>query len=275
MIKPTEEDIKNLCEENYYSQWANDRFISFHSYMAFCDAPAIQGCEAKAVAERRGEWIEEPTQALLVGSYVDSYFEGSLEKFKKEHSEIFLKDGSLKAPYKQAEIMIKRCEADPLFMASMGGVKQQILTAYVPELNCYCRAKIDSYDKDRFITDLKTTQDIHKCIKTKIGYVDFCTAYNYEGQLAFYQRIAEINTGKKLPVFIAAVEKSNFPEIAVINIPQDVLDEAYEKIVDNMPRVLAVINGEVEPCMCGRCNYCKIHKKLDKPIALDTLIWDY
>ncbi|MFQ9895041.1 MAG: PD-(D/E)XK nuclease-like domain-containing protein [Lachnospira sp.] len=36
---------------------------------------------------------------MLVGSYVDSYFEGSLEQFKKENKEIFTQKGDLKSDY--------------------------------------------------------------------------------------------------------------------------------------------------------------------------------
>lgn len=271
MIKPTKEDIKNLCEENYYSQWARERFASFHDIISILGTPAYSSCEARALAERKEEWHEEETQALLVGSFVDSYYDGSLDKFKAEHPGIFTNKGELRAPYKQAEKMIERCERDELFKAAMSGEKQKILCCYVPELDLWCRAKLDSFDKDRFITDLKTTQNIYKPVKTKEGYYDFCTAYSYDKQLSFYRRLAEIIYGKQLPCYIAAVEKSDYPAIELINIDSDTLDEAYQSIVDNIDRFKAIVNGEITPYACNRCNYCNVSKKLKAPISLDEL----
>ena len=48
------------------------------------------------MAKLRGEYQEEKTTALLVGSYVDSYFEGTLDKFKLENPEIFTKTSQKK-----------------------------------------------------------------------------------------------------------------------------------------------------------------------------------
>ena len=69
----------------------------------------------------------EKTTALLVGSYVDSHFEGTLDLFKAQNPEIFTKKGELKAEYRKAEEIINRIERDPLFMMFMSGEKQKNL----------------------------------------------------------------------------------------------------------------------------------------------------
>ena len=64
-----------LTAANYYSKEANERYFSVSQYKNFLD------CPARAMAEIRGEYKQPMTTALLVGSYVDSYFEGTLEQF--------------------------------------------------------------------------------------------------------------------------------------------------------------------------------------------------
>ncbi len=65
-----------LTNKNYYSQKANKEFFSVSQIKDFLK------CEAQAMAKLSGEWVEEPTTAMLIGSYVDSWFEGTLEDFK-------------------------------------------------------------------------------------------------------------------------------------------------------------------------------------------------
>lgn len=260
-----------LTNENYYTQEANEKYMSFHQYLSFCGGMLIQGCEAKAMAELKGEWHDETTTAMLVGSYVDSWFEGTLEQFKEEHPDCFTQKGELKAPYKMAEKMIERCKRDELFMKYMSGEKQRIMTGYL--FGTQWKIKMDSYIPDKAIIDLKTSADIHRMWKIQdYGYVSFVEAYCYVKQLALYQKIVEINTGKKLPCYIAAVTKEEYPEIELIWIDQVELDNALNEIEMNMTSVLAVKNGEAEPIRCEKCDYCKSTKVLMRPINHRDLI---
>ena len=68
-----------LTSENYYSEKSNLEYMSVSQYKQF------QKCEAAAMAELKGEWKRPKSTALLVGSYIDSWFEGSLESFKIEN----------------------------------------------------------------------------------------------------------------------------------------------------------------------------------------------
>lgn len=78
-----------LTKENYYSQEADLRYMSFHQYLSFAGGMIVEGCEERAMKMLAREWIEPTTTAMLVGSYVDSYFEGTLDEFKKDHPECF------------------------------------------------------------------------------------------------------------------------------------------------------------------------------------------
>ena len=260
-----------LTKDNYYSLEADKRYMSAHQYLDFAGHMGVQGCEAHAMAKLNGEWEDETTIAMLIGSYVDAHFEGTKDEFIKEHPECFTKKGELKAEYKRAEKMIARCEADPYFMQYLSGEKQTIITGYL--FGCEWKIKMDSYIPGVAIVDLKTSADIHKQWKVlDYGWVSFVEYWGYTCQLALYQKIVQINTGKKLPCYIAAVTKEDSPEIKIIYIDQMTLDHALNEIEMNMPSVLAVKNGEAEPIRCGRCNYCKSTEVLTGPIRMDDLI---
>ena len=141
-----------LTAKNYHSLEANQAYFSVSQFKAFARCPAA------ALAEVKGEYKREKTTALLVGSYIDSYFESeeSLEQFKAENPEIFKKDGSLKAEYIQAEEIIKRIERDKLFMEYISGEKQVIMTGEIEGVKV--KIKVDSLHKDK-IVDLKVMRD--------------------------------------------------------------------------------------------------------------------
>ena len=260
-----------LNEKNYYSDEANKAYMSVHQYLDFMGHMGIMGCESRAVARLNGEFSEPTTEAQLIGSYVDSHFEGTLDQFKADHPECFTQKGELKAGFKRANRMIERCEEDELFMQFMSGEKQKIFTGYL--FGCDWKCKLDSYIKGKCIVDLKTSANIHQSWKVAdYGRVSFVEYWGYVLQLAVYQKIVEINTGEKLPCFIAAVTKEDEPEIAVIGIDQQSLDHALNEIEMNMPSVLAVKNGEAEPIRCERCDYCKKTKKLTQVIHYQDLI---
>ncbi len=263
-----------LTAENYYSKEADMRFMSVHQYLDMEGHQGLRGCECRAMAKLRGEYKEETTTAMIVGSFVDSFFEGTLEQFKRENPDVFTKQGELKAPFKRAEKMIERCLKDDYFMSTLSGEKQKIMTGYL--FGCEWKIKMDSYIPDVAIVDLKTSADIHKAWKVAdYGYVDFVEYWGYTLQLAVYQKIVEINTGKKLPCYISVVTKEESPEIAVIYIDQDTLDHALNEIEMNMASVLAVKKGEVEPVGCGHCDYCKATKKLSGAINHLDLIGEF
>lgn len=266
----TEEDFV-LTSDNYYSKEANEKYMSFHQYLSFAGGMLSRGCEERALKALKGEWVDPTTDAMLIGSYVDSYFEGTLDEFKLGHPECFTQKGELKAGFKKADAMIERCKKDPYFMKYMSGEKQRIMTGYWG--GCDWRIKMDSYIPGRCIVDLKTSADIHKAWKIdNYGYATFVEAYNYDKQLALYQKIVEINTGEKLKCYIAVVTKGDEPEIEIIHIDQESLDFALSQIETNLPSVLAVKSGEVTPMRCEKCDYCLRTKKLTKPINFRKLI---
>lgn len=269
-----------VTQENYYSQEVNREYMSFHTWLNFHGCDGIIPCEAKAVAELAGEYEEtEENQAFLIGSYVDSWFEGTLEQFKEEHPELFVTRGAnigqLKSTYKVAEKMIERCQKDKLFMAYMSGEKQRIFTAEM--FGCKWKCKLDSYIPGKCIVDLKTTREMHKQFYVPdIGHVDFISYYGYVYQLAIYREIVRISTGESLPCFIAAVSKSEHPEIKVIHVDDISLYDALTEVKRSCENtsLLDVWRGSVEPIRCKspNCHYCVDTEVLTNTINYKDLI---
>jgi hypothetical protein len=224
-------------------------------------------CSASALAELNEEHEREMTTALLVGSYVDAWFEGTLDAFRTEHPEVFKKDGTLKAEYLQADEIIARVQRDELFMEFMSGRKQVIKTGYIEGIPF--KIKIDSYHKGKMIVDLKVVKDFKPIYDEDEGcYLDFIRYWGYDIQAAIYQAVE----GNNLPFYICAVTKEKTPDLKVIQIPQSWIDNAMEIIKHNVEMIDMIKHGEIPPIRCEHCDYCKATKKLSRVISAEELL---
>lgn len=242
-----------LTNENYYSNIVNRDFLSVSQYKQF------QRCEAAAMAQLSGEWEQPKTTALLVGSYVDAWFEGTLDSFKEENPEIFKKGGSLKSEFVQAEEIIKRVQKDALFMAYMGGKKQEIRTADL--FGAKWKIKIDSLLPDK-IVDLKVMRSMERIMGKS-----FVEHWGYDLQMAIYAAVE----GNDLDTYLAVVTKQTPSDLEIIEIPKWRREELLDEVQRNLPRILAVKAGEREPERCGVCEYCRATKILTAPIDFDLV----
>ena len=244
---------KFITNENYFSKDNNRIFMGSSQFKTFLS------CEAGALAELSGEFPREETTALLVGSYVDARFEGTLDIFKAKRPELFKKDGNLKAEYIKADEIIERIERDEMFLKYMSGDSQVIMTGEIAGVPF--KIKIDSYHEGKAIVDLKCMRDFEPQWDNgaKKNFIDY---WRYDIQAAIYQEIVRQNTGKQLPFIIAAATKEKAINIGLFEIPQDVLDMALVEVIDKAPRFDSIKRGEVEPERCGDCDYCRFTKKL-------------
>lgn len=259
-----------LTEANYYTPEANFEYMSASQYKMFAGTYGRPACEAAALASIRGDWEQPVTLAMMLGSYVDRYFEGTLESFIGEHPEIFRQDGALKMEYEKAEAAIARAERDPLFMRYMSGEKQVIMTAEM--FGTPWKIKMDSYLVDKAIVDLKYVKSLTKLNWVRdVGYLDFIRYWGYDIQGAVYQEVVYRNTGKRLPFYIAGISKERAPNIEIIHVQDAYLREALDLVEMNMPHVLDVKFGRVEPVRCEWCDYCRETKVLRAPIGLADL----
>lgn len=260
----------NLDENNYYSHDANIEYMSVSQYKDFVGTYGRNGCEYAAMEKLNGNWNEKPSNAMMLGSYVDSYFEGSLDNFKFNHPNIFMKSGGLKADFRKAEEVIERIKRDKYFMKYMSGDKQVIMTGEI--FGVPWKIKIDSYISNIAIVDLKVMKSLTEQHFVKdIGYLDFIRTWGYDIQGAIYQEIVRQNTGEKLPFYIAGVSKEFEPDIRIIQVTQGYLDEAMYGVENNIKRVIGVKSGSISPDRCERCDCCRFSRVLTAPISIEEL----
>ena len=260
-----------LNKNNYFSKEANLEYMSSTQLKSLVGSMGRPACEEYALKKLYGEWLDEPTKEMLIGSYIDAYFSDEFEEFIEKNSErLFTKSGSKYAEYKKADEMIERAKKDKLFMEFLGGEHQKIFTAEIFGAKWKC--KLDSYHKGKCIVDLKCVSDIYQSFWVRdYGQMNFIEYWGYTTQLAIYQKIVELNTGEKLPCYIAAIDKTANPAIEIIQIPNDRMAQELSLIEYDVKHALALKNGEIEPIRCGKCAYCKETKILTSPIMLDEL----
>ena len=217
-------------------------------------------CEACALAKLNGDFEEEQSKAMLVSSYIDAVISNELEDFKEEHPYIFLKNGELKADYKQAEEVIEQMKSDEMFMKYLNGKHQVVMTGEISGVPV--KIKIDSYHKDKAIVDLKCMANFdliwNEETRQKENFID---RYDYIIQAAIYQDIVWQNTGELLPFIIAAATKEKYSQRALLLIPSEKISNKLTFLQNYLPHLQEVKQGLVEPSFCGKCDYCKSLKK--------------
>lgn len=227
-----------LTAENYYSLEANKSYFSVSQYKDFAK------CEAMALAKLRGEYKQQMTKPLLVGSFVDSYFEGTLSEFMKENPELFTRKNELRSEFRKANEIIGRVKTDSLFMQFMSGEKQKI---FVFEMfGAQWKMKMDSYLESVCIADLKVVANFKNL-----------PLWRYDLQGAVYQAGVDACTGERLPFYLAVATKERVTDLDIFQIPQPTLDAALSEISEKMGHYIMVKQGIVEPEYCGQCDYCK------------------
>ena len=248
-----------LTKRNYYSRKANTEYMSVSQFKSF------EKCEACAMAEIKGDYKRKDTTALLVGSYVDSFYEGTLRKYCKDHPQIFKKDGTLKSDFLQAEEIIARTQDDRLFQEYMSGRKQVLMEGVIAGVKV--KIKIDSLLPDR-IVDMKIIKDMGN-IRTENGYVPFFEAWGYDLQGAVYQEIVRQNLGVSLPFFLAVATKEEITDLGIIKLEQPMLDACLDHFAENVQSYDAIKKGIISPNRCEKCDWCKESKVLTEPISSD------
>ncbi len=249
-----------LTTKNYHSQEANREYMSRSQFQGFLE------CEAKEMARLAGEWEEEKSTALLVGSYVHSWNEGTRREFISDHPEMFKKDGNLKSEYCQADRMIVCLESDPLAMYMLEGQKEVIFTAWFA--GAMWKVMVDAYNPDRQrMVDLKTTRSIteHHWSDVHHAKVSFVEQYNYVLQAALYCEIERLANGREdwLDFYAVAVSKETVPDKAVIDLRDpDRYQQELDKVMVSMPRIILVKSGVEKPIRCECCDYCRSTKVL-------------
>ena len=239
-----------ITRENYFSPEANKEYFSVSQYKTFAE------CSARAMAELNGEVEREKSVSMMVGSYVDAHFSKSLDLFKAQNPEIFLKGKSeLKSEFRHAEYIIARIERDEMMMKYLSGETQVVITGEIEGVPF--KTLIDSYHEGKAIVDQKIMRDMQPIWKDGVK-LSFIEAWGHDLQMSIYQKIE----GHELPVFLAVATKESEPDIAIISIPQERLDWCLDQVKQNIRHFNAIKKGLEEPTRCGKCDYCKSTKVL-------------
>ena len=88
--------------------------------------------------------------------------------------------------------------------------------------------------------------------------------------MAIYQAVE----GNRLPCYLAVVTKEDPPDLAVVEIPQNILDAEISRLLDVLPKLDAMKQGIIPAPRCECCAYCRRTKKLTEPVPLTAFI-DY
>ena len=248
-----------LTNKDYFSKEANAAFWSVSQFKSF------NNCEAAGLAECLGKYQREETDALLIGSYVDAYFSGTLDEFVEQHRDQMYskRGGGLLAKFQHANDMIDAVNNQPLMLEFLQGEKQQIFTAEL--FGVLWKVKADVYKPGVRIVDFKTVKDFGKIWDPSYGYRSWVEYWGYDVQGAIYQKVIEKATGEQLPFYLEAVTKEKVPDKAIIELPQHVLDAALGMVEAKIDRFDLIKNGYVEPIRCESCDYCKRTKQLTAP----------
>lgn len=268
-----------LTAENYYSHTTDWNYMSFSLYKDF------RKCEAAALAKLKEDW--QPTSnpiPLLVGNYIHSYFESPQahedwlnEKIPgndKTNKELMMTrptktnpEGHLRAEFKQADVMIKVLEDDDFFnFVYMPGEKEVIVTGQIGGHSW--KGKLDSLVLDRnYFCDLKTVDNIHKKHwNTDLNmYTNFIEDRGYIMQMAIYQELIKQTFDKNCQPYLFAVSKQDSPDKGAFDFQGDtqfLMEQAIDEIKENQGRIWSIMNGEIKPEHCGKCEYCRLTKEL-------------
>lgn len=261
-----------LTKNNYHSIEANKFYMSVSQYKGFLD------CEAKEMAKIKGEYIEKSSDAMLIGNYIHAWAEGAqaFGEFKETNKDtMFKKNGELLCSFKHAEKMIETIKNDKFCMFLLQGEKEVIMTANIFDVDWKIKIDILNINSKRFI-DIKTIANIfEKIYSQKLQQkVSFVEAYNYILQMIVYAEIIKRNTGDNFwfEPLILAISKEEIPDKAIISLKDDARFEfELEQIALNIPRIINIKNGILEPKRCEKCNYCKDTKILKNIINYNEI----
>lgn len=212
----------------------------------------FSSCEARGLAIYKGDWEWKDKKFLQLGSYMDAGVQGgdSLTAYIDEHhDEVYRKDGKMRAEYVTATDTLNRIYSDSVFMDYLKGDTQKHLEGSLYGVPFHGYADFITDDR---IVDFKYLADTEpRGLQSIVEY------RKYHWQLSVYQQLAEQSDGKRRECFLAIATKQDPAELVIVAVPQYLLEEANEEMAKLVPRVTAIINGEVQPMPCHHCDYCR------------------
>ena len=194
-------------DDNYFSPEMNRLYSGASQIKQFIS------CEAQAMASINGKWRFEPSEDMLVGSYVHAWVEGKLQEFIEQHPEIMASKGKnaggLKEKFQKADEIIDVLKNDEnLYRIISQSEKEIPFTGQIFGLPI--KIKVDMLNrKDTYFTDLKIIKSIREqSWSTDLRrYVNFILYWHYDWQMAIYAEILKQNLGAYFYPYIMPASK--------------------------------------------------------------------
>ena len=244
--------------------------------MSVSQFKSFMECEAKALAELKGEYSRPHSQALTVGSYVHAAFESDevFNQFVEGNKKVIVNTRSNKyADFITADKLIETVKNDKFCMFALEGEKEVIYTGKL--FGADWKIKVDSINHQRkTFSDIKTTQELQKRYwSDKYGkYVSFVEAFDYVLQMYVYREIIHQNTGEYYKPYIVAVTKQDPPDKAILHLDDSRFDFEKEYVQTYLASILRTKNNEAEPIRCEKCTYCRSTKQLKNTFEIEFLL---
>lgn len=254
-----------LTASNYHGAESNLRYFSNSQ------VTRMRECAAKHVAQLSGKWpADEPSEALLIGSYVDRALltPDELLGWKAANCKNLYsaRNGKPFAFVELAETMVARAKQDEAFMRVLQGEHQVYVTWTM--FGHEWKAAIDVANPDKgYFADLKTCPSLdHDTwsdeLRKKLPWYD-----KYFQQIAIYREAFKAHYGKPATcAMLAAVTKQDPPDIGLVSFDDShAMRYEYElnEIAHNIDAWAKMKRGEMEPTRCESCDYCRSTNKLD------------
>lgn len=254
-----------ITPENYHDPDVKREYMSHSQWKSWLD------CAARTAAEIAGTWKREPTEAMLVGSYVDralTYPEGFEAFLEANEAEIFDSKGRKYAAYQNADAMIERVNADPVWADMKKAAKFQSIMmgeiAGVPWL--YMADLIIDAKGNETVLDLKTAasfeDDWARGVDGRSIKTHWIDAAGYWRQLAVGRHLFAVSHDGVFPMCgVIGVKKPTAKgRPAGLGLWGMVNSIRFEteiaRIEELTPKVMACKRGEVPLPKCGKCDYC-------------------
>jgi hypothetical protein len=267
-IEFIKEKMIDIDSSNYYSPESNFQYMNSTQYGNWIE------CEAKEKAIQNGEFEEEENRTFILGNYVHSWNDNTMEEYiEKYRHHLFKRGGEKYSDVKKCDAVIETFERDEFItflLRDKNAEKEIIAVSYFASV--WWKVRIDDWNLEKTrIIDVKTSGDMHKKYwdNDERKYVNFVEHYNYMRQMAIYQKAVKnkFNISDDIQVLLVVGEKNYIADKMVVNMSDpDRFEYELRKIEENMPRILRVKYGLEEPNRCGVCDYCKSTKQLSSTV---------
>jgi len=272
-VKMNKNTLPIPTDDNYFSKEMSRLYSGSSQIKQFIE------CEEQAMAQLRGDFQKETSDAMLQGSYVHAWSEGTLEKFIEQHPEIMASKGKnaggLKASFQICDTVIDVLKNDKAIYSIIGQCeKELIFTGDIFGLPI--KIKVDLLNRNKkYFADLKIVKSISDRTWSD-DYrrkVNFVMSWHYEWQMAIYCEILRQNLGEYLTPNIIAASKEEVPDKALITFEtenedslKNFVETTLEEIKPYILRVKELKEGLAEPVRCEKCDYCKSTKQITEPV---------